>query len=160
MSLFFTWHLNPKLFYYKSHHKTLGQITSTTICFLNFSYPINFDKWKTISLKSQIYMIHLTSPPMIYKKTKFTWSAYAYRYSLPSTTILLRSHITTPLSWTIPNLKKIMPLQTSSFKYPNVHHHFHMNPITIHLDDLLLYTMCIYRGWSKGNILYMRRAWI
>jgi hypothetical protein len=47
-----------------------------------------------------------------------------------------------------------MPLQTSSFKYPNVHHHLHMNPIIVHLDDLLLYTMCIYRGRSKGNILY------
>jgi hypothetical protein len=54
--------------------------------------------------------------------------------------------------------KNLMPLQISSFKYHNVHHHLHMNPITIHLDDLLLYTVCIYRGWSKGNILYMRKA--
>jgi hypothetical protein len=160
MLLFFTWHFNPKIFDYKSHHKIVGQITNTTICFLSFSYSRNFDKWKTISLKSQIYMIHLTNPPMLYKKTKFTWSAYAYRYSFPSTTILLWPHITTPISWIIPNLNKIMPLQTSSFKYLNVHHHLHMNPITIHLDDLLLYTMCVYRGWSKGNILYMKRAWI
>jgi hypothetical protein len=160
MSLIFTWHLNRELFDYKSHHNTLGQITNTTICFLNFSYLINFDKWKTISLKSQIYMIHLINPPMIYKKTKFTWSAYAYRYSPSSTTILLWHHITTPISWTIPNLKKIMPLQTSSFKYLNVHHHLHINPIIIYLDDLLPYTMCIYRRWSKGKKLYMIRAWI
>jgi hypothetical protein len=92
---------------------------------------------------------------MIYKKTKFTWSAYAYRYSLPSTTILLWPHITTPISWIIPNLKKIITLQTSSFKCPNVHHHLHMNLITIHLDDLLLYTMCIYKRWSKKKkIIY------
>jgi len=85
-------------------------------------------------------MIHLTNPPMISKKTKFT-----YRYSLPSTTILLWPHIIILISWTIPNLKKVMPLQTSSFKYPNVHHHLHMNLIIIHPNDLFLYTMCVYK---------------
>jgi hypothetical protein len=94
------------------------------------------------------------------QEKNFTWSAYAYRFSLSSTTILLWPHITTPISWTIPNLKKIMPLQTIFFQYLNVHHHLHMNPIIIHLDDLLIYTMFIYRGWSKGNIIYKIRAWI